>query len=217
SFERLRPGEPELVRARSMVVATGYYDHPNRLGVPGEDSPKASHYYTESHPYFGLRVAVVGGANSAAECALDLYRSGASVSLIHRGRELSTHIKYWVRPDILNRIERGEVKAYLETEVVEILPDSIDLLKRNGERFSIPNDAVLVLTGYHADYGFLSSLGIAVDGRTGKPAVDPETCETNVPGVYLAGGIVGGRETNNIFIENGRFHGKKIVDHLVRS
>jgi len=213
-YERGQVGVPEPVRARKVVVACGYFDHPNVLGVPGEDLPKVSHYFTEPHPYFGLEVAVVGGANSAAECALELFRSGVSVTLIHRGPALSTHIKYWVRPDILNRIERGEVKAFLETEVVAIRPGTLELRKRIGGRFEIANDAVLALTGYHPDYSFLSSMGIEIDSESGKPRVYPETCETNVPGIYLAGGVVAGRETNKIFIENGRFHGKKIVEHL---
>lgn len=216
-YERGQEGAPEPVRARSLVVATGYYDNPNFLGVPGEDLPKVSHYFTESHPYFGLEVAIVGGANSAAECALDLFRSGASVTLIHRGPTLSTHIKYWVRPDILNRIERGEVKAFLETEVVSIHPGKLELRRKTGERLEIANDAVLALTGYHPDYPFLSSMGIEIDFESGKPRVDSDTCETNVPGIYLAGGIVAGRETNKIFIENGRFHGKKIVERLATS
>jgi thioredoxin reductase (NADPH) len=213
-FEREREGEPEPIAAKHVVIATGYYDHPNRLHVPGEERKKVSHYYTEAHPYFGLEVAVIGGANSAAECALDLYRSGVKVTLVHRGKELSTHIKYWVRPDILNRIERGEVTAHLETEVEQILPDRLVLRKRSGERFEIRNDAVLALTGYHPDYAFLGSMGIEVDSRTGKPATDPETCETNVSGLFLAGGIVAGKETNRIFIENGRFHGEKIAAHV---
>jgi thioredoxin reductase (NADPH) len=217
AYERARAGEPGRISARKVVVATGYYDNPNPLGVPGEDLEKVSHYYTEAHPYFGLDVAVVGGANSAAECALDLFRSGVRVTLIHRGAELSTHIKYWVRPDILNRIERGEVKAHLETEVEEILPERLRLRKRSGERFEIANDAVLALTGYHPDYPFLESMGIAIDRTSGKPQADPDTCETNVPGIYLAGGIVAGRETNRIFIENGRFHGEKIARHLTPS
>jgi thioredoxin reductase (NADPH) len=217
SYELGQPGTPPPVRARRLVVACGYYDNPNPLGVPGEDLPKVSHYFTESHPYFGLDVAIVGGANSAAESALELFRSGVSVTLIHRGRALSTHIKYWVRPDILNRIERGEVKAFFETEVVAIRPGIIELRRRTGEAFEIANHAVLALTGYHPDYAFLSSMGIEIDSESGKPRVDPDTCETNVPGIYLAGGIVAGRETNKIFIENGRFHGKKIVEHLAAS
>jgi bacillithiol disulfide reductase len=217
SYERGQVGEPDPIVARNVVVATGYYDHPNLLGVPGEDLPKVSHYFTEPHPYFGLRVAVVGGANSAAECALELYRAGVEVTLVHRGSELSTHIKYWVRPDILNRIERKEVAAHLETEVEEILPGRLRLRKKSGERIEIENDAVVALIGYQPDYRFLQSMGIHIDPGSGKPDLDAETCETNVPGLYLAGGIVAGRETNKIFIENGRFHGKKIVDHLARS
>ncbi len=214
TYERGQQGVPEPVRARRVVLACGYYDNPNLLGVRGEDLPKVSHYFAESHPYFGLEVAVIGGANSAAECALELFRSGVSVTLIHRGAALSPHIKYWVRPDILNRIERGEVKALLGTEVVEIHPEKLVLRKKAGETFEIANDVVLALTGYHPDYRFLSSMGIGIDAASGKPLVDADTCETNVPGIYLAGGVVAGRETNKIFIENGRFHGQKIVAHL---
>jgi thioredoxin reductase (NADPH) len=216
-FTRGLPGAPDTIRAGKVVVATGYYDNPNLLGVPGEDLPRVSHYYTEAHPYFGLRVAVLGGANSAAECALELFRSGVRVGLIHRGRELSTHIKYWVRPDIQNRIERREIEAHFETEVEAILPDRLRLRKKDGVRFEIENDAVLAMTGYHPDYRFLQSMGIRIDATSGKPETDPETCETNVPGLYLAGGIVSGRETNRTFIENGRFHGKAIAEHLTRT
>lgn len=215
-YQREISSTPEAVSARNVIVATGYYDNPNMLGIPGEDMSKVSHYYVEAHPYWGLKVAVIGGANSAAETTLDLYRSGVNVTLIHRGKELSTHIKYWVRPDIGNRISRGEVKAYFETEVEEILPDKLRLKKRNGERFEIENDAVLSLTGYQPDYAFLESMGIRINGASGKPVLDPETCETNVSGLYLAGGIVAGRQTNKIFIENGRFHGQKIVKHLAK-
>ncbi len=217
SYQRGQMGTPQTVRARNLVVACGYYDNPNLLGVPGEDLPKVAHYFTESHPYFGLEVAVIGGANSAAECALDLFRSGVSVTLVHRGPALSTHIKYWVRPDILNRIERREVKAFLETKVVAIHPGKLELRGKTGDTFEVPNDAVLALTGYQPDYAFLSSMGIEIDPESGKPNVNPETCETNAPGIYLAGGVVAGRENNKIFIENGRFHGKKIVEHLAGS
>ena len=214
SYQRGQVGSPDSMTAHKLVVATGYYDNPNFLGIPGEDLPKVSHYYTEAHPYYGLDVAVIGGANSAAETALDLYRSRVKVRLIHRDGDLSTHIKYWVRPDIKNRITRGEIEAHLETRVVEILQGELVLEKKGGERFTIPNDAVLALTGYHPDYTFLESMGIKIDPDTGKPETDPETSETNVPGIYLAGGIVAGRQTNKIFIENGRFHGQKIIKHL---
>jgi thioredoxin reductase (NADPH) len=216
SYQRGQVGTTEPITARRLVVATGYYDNPNLLGIPGEDLPKVSHYFTEPHPYYGLKTAVIGGANSAAETALELYRSGVDVTLIHRNKELSTHIKYWVRPDILNRLERKEIPAYLETEVEAILPDKLRL-KSKGKRFEIANDAVLALTGYQPDYAFLESMGIHIDRESGKPETDPETWETNVSGIYLAGGIVAGRQTNQIFIENGRFHGQKIVKHMTGS
>lgn len=214
SFTRGQVGSPDAITAGKLIVATGYYDNPNYLGIPGEDLPKVTHYYTEAHPYYGLDVAVIGGGNSAAETVLDLYRSGVKVRLIHRGADVSTHIKYWVRPDIKNRISRGEVESHLETQVVEILADKLVLEKKGGERFTIPNDAVLALTGYQPDYTFLESMGITIDSESGKPNTDPSTCETNVSGIYLAGGIVAGRQTNKIFIENGRFHGQKIIKHL---
>lgn len=214
SYQRDREGTPEPLTARKLVVATGYYDHPNPLGIPGEELPKVSHYYTEAHAYYGLDVAVIGAGNSAAETVLDLYRSGVKVRMIHRGADVSTHIKYWVRPDIKNRISRGEVEAHLETEVIEISKDRLKLRDKSGKLFEIPNDAVLALTGYHPDYSMVESLGVEIDKATGKPMTDPETCETNVSGLYLAGGVSAGPETNKIFIENGRFHGQKIVEHL---
>ncbi len=209
-----RVGEARSYGARKVIVATGFYDNPNLLGIPGEDLPKVSHYYQEAHPYYQMEVAVIGGANSAAEAALDLYRSGAKVTLIHRDAELSTHIKYWVRPDIGNRIKRGEIPALFETEVEEILANKLRLKGKDGRRSEIPNDFVLALIGYHPDYPFLESMGIEIESESGKPVHDPDTFETNVPGLYVAGGMVSGRQTNKIFIENGRFHGGKIVAHL---
>jgi thioredoxin reductase (NADPH) len=214
SFQRGQVGSTDPISAKKLVVATGYYDNPNFLAIPGEDLPKVSHYYSEAHPYYGLDVAVIGGGNSAAETALDLYRSGVKVRLVHRGADVSTHIKYWVRPDIKNRIDRGEIEAHLETEVKEIRPDALVLENESGHRYTVPNDAVLALTGYQPDYAFLESMGIHIDSGSGKPDTDPESCETNVGGIYLAGGIVAGRQTNKIFIENGRFHGQKIIEHL---
>ncbi len=214
TLQARQPGESRSYRAPKLIVATGYYDNPNRLGVPGEDLPKVSHYYREAHPYYQMEVAVIGGANSAAETALDLYRSGVKVTLIHREAELSSHIKYWVRPDIDNRIKRGEIPALFETEVEEILPDKLRLKTKDGQRSEITNDFVLALIGYHPDYPFLESMGIEIEPKKGRPVHDPETLETNIPGLYVAGGMVSGRETNKIFIENGRFHGAKIVSHL---
>ncbi len=214
TLQASQPGENRSYRARKLIVATGYYDNPNLLGVPGEDQPKVSHYYREAHPYYQMEVAVIGGANSAAETALDLYRSGVKVTLIHREAELSSHIKYWVRPDIDNRIQRGEIRALFNTRVEEILPNKLRLKAGDGRRFEIDNDFVLALIGYHPDYPFLESMGIEIEPEKGRPVHDPETLETNVPGLYVAGGMVSGLETNKIFIENGRFHGAKIVRHL---
>jgi len=214
TLQATTPGESRAYRTRKLIVATGYYDNPNRLGVPGEDLPKVSHYYHEAHPYYQMEVAVIGGANSAAETALDLYRSGVKVTLIHWHAQLSSHIKYWVRPDIDNRIERGDIPALFNTRVEEILPDKLRLRSSDGRGFEVANDFVLALIGYHPDYRFLESMGIEIEPEKGRPVHDPETFETNVPGLYVAGGMVSGRETNKIFIENGRFHGAKIVRHL---
>lgn len=208
-------GQRHTYRARKIILAIGYYDHPNRLGIPGEDSAKCSHYYTEAHPYFQRDVAVIGAGNSAAEAALDLFRAGARVTLIHRGDDLSPHLKYWVAPDLRNRISRGEITALFNTIVVQIQPQSIVTeCLRSGERHELVNDFVFALTGYHADVDFLRRVGIHVDEVTLIPAHDPQTLESNVKGIYLAGPIIAGRETNKIFIENGRFHGQQIMRAL---
>jgi thioredoxin reductase (NADPH) len=196
--------------ARAVVLAIGYYDHPNLINVPGEDLPHVSHYYEEAHPYYLQRVAIVGGGNSAAETALELYRAGAKVTLIHRHPELKPTIKYWVRPDIENRIKEGSVAARFSTRVVEIRPTEIVLEGPSG-REELPADSVLLLTGYHADSDLLVRAGVQCDVVSLKPLFDPSTFETNVPGLFLAGGVVSGRDTSGIFIENGRFHGEAIA------
>lgn len=203
-------GITETYDAKKIVVATGYYDLPNPLGVPGEELPHVSHYYTEPHPYWRQNVVVVGGKNSAAEAALDLYRVGASVTLVHRGAELGSTIKYWVRPDIENRIKAGQIRALFSTVVKRIGPDRVWVANHSGE-LELPAVQVFVLTGYHPDFDFLRSLGIALDPATNKPAMNPQTHESNVPGIFLAGVVIGGNHTSEIFIENGRFHGKQIV------
>ncbi len=202
-------------RTRNVVFATGYYDHPNRLGVPGEDLPHVSHYYDEPHPFYRKRVVVVGGKNSAAIAALELYRAGATVTLVHRGDRLSDSIKYWIRPDIKNRIKEGSIAARFEARVVEITPDHVTV-EGSGGREEIGADAVFLLTGYHPAPELLASLGVRVDEERLKPEHDPNTFETNVPGVYLAGSIVSGRDTNLTFIETGRFHGATIVQAILR-
>lgn len=203
-------------RSRKVVLATGYYDLPNRLGIPGEDLPKVSHYAREGHEFFRRKVAVIGGANSAAVTSLDLYRHGADVTLIYRGREPSKHIKYWIKPDLENRIKQKAVKALFEAEVKEIAKDWICVHTAAGESIRLENDFVFALTGYHPDVDFMRSAGVQVDPLTYRPKCNPETLESNVPGLYLAGVLISGRQTNEIFIENGRFHGKQIVAHIKR-
>jgi thioredoxin reductase (NADPH) len=200
-------------RARKIVVATGYYDLSNHIGIMGEDSDKVFHYYREAHPYYDTDVAVIGGKNSAAEAALDLWRHGARVTLVHRGAQMHHHVKYWVRPDVENRIKAGEITAYFNTTVQEIGPDYIVLLTPNGS-LRLKNDFVFAMTGHHPDYDFLRSIGIELSAEQHRPFCDPETLESNVPGVYVAGVIVAGSKTNEIFIENGRFHGQQIAAHL---
>ncbi|MBX6350888.1 MAG: YpdA family putative bacillithiol disulfide reductase [Clostridia bacterium] len=211
-------GREDEVLARAVVVATGYFDHPNRLGVPGEDLPKASHYFTHGHPYFGLDVAVVGGQNSAAEAALELWRAGARVVLIHRGPDLSPKVKPWVLPDIRSRIEKGEIKALFSTRLLAIGPDRLWLRLdgEGGEEVELPNDFVFLLTGYRAEAPLLGGLGVGRDPVSGVPRHDPDTLETEVPGVYVAGVVAAGFDANAIFIENARFHGERIVSHLLR-
>jgi thioredoxin reductase (NADPH) len=200
-------------RSKKIAVATGYYDLPNMLTVPGEDLPHVSHYYTEPHEYWSENVVVIGGKNSAAEAALDLYRNGAKVTLVHRDAHLGSTIKYWVRPDIENRIKAGQVQAMFETCVKQITKDEVIVSNGAGEK-RLPARRVFALTGYHPDFAFIESLGVHLDPQTRKPALDPNSLESNVPGIHLAGVVIGGRHTSEIFIENGRFHGKQIIEAL---
>ena len=202
--------------ARKLVIAIGYYDLPNYLNIPGEDLPKVKHYYHEPHPYFSLDVLVIGGKNSAAIAALDLWRHGARVTLVHRGAEMRPHIKYWILPDINNRIKNGEIAAYFNSIVAHIAEDTVTLATPKGP-VTLPNHFVFALTGYHPDFGFIERLGVTLDDANDRcPICDPTTLESNVPGIYLAGVIVAGERTNEIFIENGRFHGKQIALDLKR-
>jgi thioredoxin reductase (NADPH) len=203
-------GSEIAYRGGKIAVATGYYDLPNELGVPGEELPHVSHYYTEPHAFWKQDVAVVGGKNSAAEAALDLWRNGARVSMVHRGAELGSTIKYWVRPDIENRVKAGQISMHFNSTVKEIKPEVVIIENSEGIK-SLPAKQVFLLTGYHPDFEFIESLGVKLDPLTKKPEMDPETHESNIPGVYLAGVVIGGRHTSEIFIENGRFHGKQIA------
>jgi thioredoxin reductase (NADPH) len=199
--------------ARSVVLAIGYYDHPNYLGVPGEELPHVSHYYDDAHPYYRRRVVIVGGKNSAAEAALELFRAGAYVTIVHRRPALGESIKYWVKPDIENRIKEGSVPARFETTVVEITPEFV-VTERHGVREQIPADQVFLLTGYHPDVDLMTQAGIRCDPESYKPELNGETFETNVPNLFIAGGAIAGKHTGSIFIENGRFHGEKIIKVL---
>lgn len=204
----------DLYRSKYIIIATGYYDNPNYMNVPGEDLSKISHYYDEPYPYFQQNVIVIGAKNSAAIAALELYRHGAHVTLVHRGERLSEKIKYWILPDIENRIKEGSITAYFNTHVVKIDERSVTLKNSDGQ-FDLPNDFVFALTGYHPDYTFLSSCGIELDADTRAPKQDPATLETNVKGLFVAGSIVAGKNNNSIFIENGRLHGKMIINSII--
>ena len=206
-------GTEQKYHCKKITVATGYYDLPNLLGVPGEELSHVSHYYTEPYEYWNQGVVVIGGKNSAAEAALDLYRNGARVTLVHRGKDLGATIKYWVRPDIENRIKAGQIKALLNARVEEITQDEV-IVEQNAQTKRIPAKQVFVLTGYHPDFSFIESLGVKLDPESRRPALDPNKLESNVPGIHLAGVVIGGKHTGEIFIENGRFHGKQIIQAL---
>ncbi len=201
--------------ARKIVVATGYYDLPNYMSISGEDLPKVMHYYREPHPYFDSDVLIIGAKNSAAIAALELWRRGARVTLVHRGPGIHQNVKYWIKPDIENRIKNHEVTAYFNTCVEEIMPESVRIRTPEGV-LTLKNDFVFALTGYHPDYDFVKSLGITLNESDMRPACDPNTFESNVPGIYVAGVIVAGSKTSEIFIENGRFHGRQIAADLKR-
>jgi len=209
-----RFGRHSELEARKLAIAMGYYDLPNWMNIPGENLSKVHHYYHDPHPYFGMDVAVIGGKNSAAIAALELWRHGARVTLVYRGGGMHPHVKYWIKPDIENRIKNDEIKAYFSSKVTEITPDAVTVETPAG-RETLANDFVFAMTGYHPDFGFLERLGVHFEGQDRLPVCNPETLESNVPGIYLAGVIVAGSRTNEIFIENGRFHGRQIAATLV--
>ena len=202
-------GVRRVRHARNVIVAIGYYDRPVMLGIPGEGLPHVHHFYGEPHAYYRKRVVIVGGGNSAAESALELFRGGAHATLVHRHAELKSTIKYWVRPDIENRIKEGSIAAHFNAQLTEIGPASVTL----NSGVQIPADAVYLLTGYRADIELMRAAGVTITEREG-PAYDPDTFETNVPGLFVAGGALAGVDTGTVFIENGRFHGAKIVETI---
>jgi thioredoxin reductase (NADPH) len=213
---RRSDGEEYDVEAANVVVATGYFDNPNLLGVPGEELPKVFHYYREAHPFWNQDCIVIGAGNSAVDVALDLYRTGARVTLVHFLDTLDAGVKPWVLPDITNRLKAGDIAARWRTHVLEIKPRSVVLKPEGGPSEEVANDWVFAMTGYRPDTHLLDALGVTIDERTGIPTHDRDTMRTNVPGVYLAGVIAAGRDANKIFIENGREHGGRIVRGVSR-
>ena len=204
-----------IINSKRIIICTGFYDIPYLLNIPGEELNKVLHYYSESHPYYKMNIAIVGAGNSAVDVALDTYRKGAnSVTMIIREKEIGANIKYWVRPDIVNRIENGEIKAYFESEITKISERSIIIKSPNGKQ-EIDNDFVLAMTGYQPNYEILKKLGVKInDDEFKTPQYNEDTMETNVKGVFLAGVICGGLKTNKWFIENSRDHSKKILSSI---
>lgn len=203
-------------QAKNVILATGFYDHPNLLNVPGESLPKVKHYFDDAHPYIGMDIAIVGAANSACDVALETWQKGAKVTMIIRGKGLYEKVKYWIKPNIENRIKEGSIKAYFESNIVEITKDKIKLRSPDG-LIELKNDFVLAMTGYQPNYRFLESLGIDFDSSKDKiPNFDPVSLESNVSGVFLAGVLLGGRATSTYFIENSRDHGEKIIRAILK-
>jgi thioredoxin reductase (NADPH) len=207
-----RFGDPIAYSCENVVIATGYFDHPNLLGIPGETSEKVSHFFREAHPYIGMEVAIIGGRNSAIDAALELERVGARVTIVYRGAEYSRSIKPWVRPTIENKVEKGAIDFRFGSRVVEIKPRTITIETSDGLT-EVANDFVLALTGFQPDRHFLTSAGVTMEAE-GYPTFNEETMETNVPGIYLAGVVASRHEANEIFIESGRFHGHRIAAHI---
>ncbi|MDP2320908.1 MAG: YpdA family putative bacillithiol disulfide reductase [Acidobacteriota bacterium] len=203
-------GATRVREARNVVLAMGYYGAPVMLNIPGEDLPHVSHFYKEAHPYYRQRVVIVGGKNSAAEAALEIHRAGGHVTIVHRGAAFGDSIKYWVKPDIENRVKEGSIAAHFNANVVEIRPTEVVL----DSGVTLPAEGVLLLTGYRADPDFMRRAGIDINPETLEPAYDAQTYETNVPGLFVAGGQVAGKKTGSVFIENGRFHGEVIAKTL---
>lgn len=209
-------GQHNRYAVKKIILATGYYDIPNRLNVPGEELPKVIHYYKEPHPFYDQDVLIVGGKNSAAIAALDLFWTGARVTMAIRGGAISSSVKYWIKPNIENRIKSGEVKAYFHSSVKEVRPYDVVLNTPEGE-VTLKNDYVLAMVGYRPDFEFMARHGVHLDSKTNRPILDMDTLESERKGFYLAGVIVAGTHTNEIFIENGRFHGKLIAEAIAKA
>ncbi|MFT9600008.1 YpdA family putative bacillithiol disulfide reductase [Mesobacillus sp.] len=199
--------------SENIVIATGYYDNPNFMGIPGEELEKVSHYFKEAHPFFDMDVAVIGGKNSSVDAAIELEKAGARVTVLYRGAEYSPSIKPWVLPEFEALVREGVVKMVFSAEVKEITEDFI-VYEHEGQTVKMKNDHVFAMTGYRPDHAFLKKMGVKIEAETGRPHFDPETMETNVPGIFIAGVIAAGNNANEIFIENGRFHGGQIAEAI---
>ncbi|KYD31814.1 MULTISPECIES: YpdA family putative bacillithiol disulfide reductase [Bacillaceae] len=200
----------ERYRAQYVIIATGYYDNPNYMNIPGEDLPKVTHYFKEAHPYYNTDCVVIGGKNSSVDAALELVKAGARVTVLYRGSGYSPSIKPWILPEFDSLVRKGIIKMEFNAHVKEITEDAV-IYEVGGEIKKIKNDFVFAMTGYHPDHEFLKKMGVGVDPETGRPLYDPETMETNVRGIFIAGVIAAGNDANEIFIENGRFHGEQIA------
>ncbi|GIP52350.1 MULTISPECIES: YpdA family putative bacillithiol disulfide reductase [Paenibacillus] len=210
-----RSGEKWEYPTRYVVISTGYFDHPNILGIPGEDTDKVTHYFQEAHPYAGMKVAIIGGSNSAVDAAMELIRVDAEVTVVYRGKEMSESVKPWVKPVFESMVNKGKIKLLLESRVIEIhkrevIVESVDM----RERTVLPNDFVLALTGFRPDRKLMLDAGVEMSGEMEKPVFNPETMETNIPGIYVAGVIASGRNANEVFIESGRDHGRLLAEHI---
>ena len=209
-----RNEEKREYTAKYVVIATGYYDHPNYMNIPGEELPKVFHYFKEAHPYFDCDVVVIGGKNSAVDAAMELHHAGAHVTAIYRGSDYSTSVKPWILPEFQSLVKHGYVKMIFNGHVTKITPDSV-VYTVDGDEMEIKNDYVFAMTGYHPDHSFLTEMGVQVDAESGRPIFDSETMETNVSGIFIAGVIAAGNDANEIFIENGRFHADAIAKTIV--
>ncbi|WP_379968554.1 YpdA family putative bacillithiol disulfide reductase [Ectobacillus sp. sgz5001026] len=210
-----RDGNSGVYEANHVIIATGYYDHPNYMNVPGEELEKVFHYFKEAHPYFDRDVVVIGGKNSSIDAALELVKSGAHVTVLYRGEVYSPSIKPWVLPEFESLVRNGVIKMVFQANVKAIEEHSLTYIV-NGEEVTIKNDFVFAMTGYHPNHSFLSNMGVRIDPETGRPAFNEETMETNVQGIFIAGVIAAGNDANEIFIENGRFHGDQIAKTIIK-
>jgi len=201
--------------AKNVIISTGFYDIPNLMNIPGENLEKVKHYYTEPYPYARQKIVVIGSSNSSVDAALETYRKGAEVTMIIRNSEISSSVKYWVKPDIENRIAEGSIAAHFNSELIEIKGNSVIFKDKDGKINEIENDFVLAMTGYLPDFDFLKNSGIELQGDCLNPFYNTETMETNVPNLYLSGVVCGGKDTHLWFIENSRIHAEMIVQHIL--